>query len=260
MILPGLDLSALATQGHPRQAGHVLSRPIVSKSVGEQLAERIVTAIALGLYVPGQRLPTERELAAMVGVSRTGVREAMHILADNGYVDIRRGNNGGAFVRTDWLPSSSEMVRRHLLPNWEEFDAVLDTRLQIESMLARLAAKRRTAAQVAEMRTAVEAYRSAADRESSRIADQQVHAAIARATGNSLIAAVSSQLRLMVSLNLGAEPYTSEARATAKDQHAELVDAVEAGDEDAAAAIAYDHFMITDRLLRSLVAKVTKEG
>ncbi len=54
--------------------------PITMPTAGERIAERIVTAIALGEFVPDQRLPTERELAAMLEVSRTTVREALQRL------------------------------------------------------------------------------------------------------------------------------------------------------------------------------------
>lgn len=238
----------------------LLGAPIVSKSVGEQLAERLVTAVALGLYVPGQRLPSERELAEMVGVSRTGVREAVHILADAGYVEIRRGRQGGAYIRADWRPSSTEMIRQYLLPNWEEFEALLDARLHLEATIAGLAAQRRTVSDVASMRSAIEGYRRATDRESSRLADQQIHTAIVEATRNPVFASISTQLRSLVTLNLGAEPYTTQAREAAKDQHVELVDAIAAGEVALSSAIAYDHFLITDRLLRQLVAKVTTEA
>jgi DNA-binding FadR family transcriptional regulator len=56
--------------------GGILS-PVTMRTAGERIAERLVTAIALGEFVPDQRLPTERELAAMLEVSRTTVREAL---------------------------------------------------------------------------------------------------------------------------------------------------------------------------------------
>ena len=68
-----------------------LLSPISVRTTGERIAERFVTAIALGQFVPGQRLPTERELAAMLGVSRATVREAIARLAESGYVTVRRG-------------------------------------------------------------------------------------------------------------------------------------------------------------------------
>lgn len=57
-----------------------LLTPMAIRTAGERIAERFVTAIALGEFVSGQRLPTERELAAMLEVSRTTVREAIQRL------------------------------------------------------------------------------------------------------------------------------------------------------------------------------------
>ena len=61
------------------------------RTTGERIAERFVTAIALGQFVPGQRLPTERELAAMLSVSRATVREAIARLRGGG---VRHGPPG----------------------------------------------------------------------------------------------------------------------------------------------------------------------
>jgi GntR family transcriptional regulator, transcriptional repressor for pyruvate dehydrogenase complex len=69
--------------------------PVKLRSGGEHVADRLVTAIALGEFVPGQRLPSERELGATLGVSRTTVREAIQRLAALGYVEVRRGRTGG---------------------------------------------------------------------------------------------------------------------------------------------------------------------
>src|SRR5581483_8417610 len=69
-----------------RSPGPLLG-PLQLRTTGEQIAERLVTAIALGEFVPGQRLPPERALATMLGVSRRSVREALHSLAGDGYVE-----------------------------------------------------------------------------------------------------------------------------------------------------------------------------
>ena len=76
---------------------------IESRYVADDVVDRLVTALGLGVYVDGQQLPTERELAAMLGVSRTSVRDALKQLTDRGYLEVRRGRNGG-YLRTqsDW--------------------------------------------------------------------------------------------------------------------------------------------------------------
>ena len=97
----------------PAETGGTLA-PLKLRNAGEQIAERLVTAIALGEYVPGQRLPTERELSSLLGVNRASVRDALHRLAEAGYVDIQRGRHGGAYVRMSWGTQSAEMIRRTL--------------------------------------------------------------------------------------------------------------------------------------------------
>ena len=242
-----------------RDAGEPLGERIVPRNVADQIVDRLVTAVALGVYVPGQRLPSERELSEMLQISRTGIREALHRLAEAGYVEVRRGRSGGSFVLSGWGPNSAEMIGRHLLPNWDRFEALFDARRLIEPLIARTAAERRTPADVAAIRAALDLYRVAADREASRKADEQLHRSVGDATHNPVLVGVSTQIRSRVSLNLGAEPYTVRVRETAALQHEALADAIEAGDPGLAAEIASSHFSLTEKMIRDLVRRVRRE-
>lgn len=229
--------------------------PIVTRHVADDVQDRLVTAVALGVYVPGQQLPTERELAAMLGVSRTSVRAALKELTDAGYFEVRRGRNGGYFVLADWGPTSAERVQRHLVPNWAEFEALFDARTLIEPLIARTAAERCEAADAAMINDALGAYLAAPDHDASRQADYALHHAIATATKNAILVETSVDLRARISLNLGAEPYTEAVRRAAIEQHQQLVDAVTGGRPDEAARIAADHFTLSEGLIRRLVRR-----
>src|SRR5215468_5279712 len=170
--------------------GTVLA-PIAMRTAGERIAERIVTAIALGEFVPDQRLPTERELAALLEVSRTTVREALQRLQAAGYVTTRRGRGGGTFVRTGRGPGSDEMIRRTLVPAWAQLTELLDFRQLVEQLIARTAAVRRKESDIHAIREAVARYSQAADRDASRLADQALHQAIAHAAHNERLAELS---------------------------------------------------------------------
>jgi GntR family transcriptional regulator, transcriptional repressor for pyruvate dehydrogenase complex len=226
------------------------------RSRGEQIADHLVTAIALGEYVEGQRLPTERELVALLGVSRKSARDAIHLLADRGYVEVRRGRSGGAYVTASWRPGSAERVRRTLMPRWEEFEDLFELRRVVEAMIARKAASRHDAGDAAALGRVLEGYRAAADREASRVADQALHAAVARATHNPSLERFSAELRTRVSLGFQAEPYSAELRRRALEQHAALVGAVLERDGEAAAEAAAVHFSLTEDALRSLRDRV----
>src|SRR3954468_4882614 len=116
--------------------------PLRAATTGEQVAHRLSTAIALGEFSLGDRLPSERELAALLKVSRESVRAALRRLADAGLIEVRRGRGGGAFVRAEWAETSENAVREALLAQWEDFEALFDYRRLIESLIARTAAQR----------------------------------------------------------------------------------------------------------------------
>ncbi|HUC55757.1 MAG TPA: FadR/GntR family transcriptional regulator [Streptosporangiaceae bacterium] len=232
--------------------------PIAMQNAGERIAERIVTAIALGEFVAEQRLPTERELAATLGVSRTTVREALQRLQAAGYVTTRRGRNGGTFVSTNSGTGSDAdaMIRRTLEPAWQELTEVLDFRRLIEQTIARTAAQRRDDRDIAAIRAAVEDYARAPDRDASRHADHALHQAIARAAHNSRLVAVSASIRREVNLGFDAEPYNPRVRQLAIRQHPTLAEAVIAGDADRAASLADEHFSLTEEMLTELHARI----
>ncbi len=230
--------------------------PMPMRSAGERVAERFVTAIALGEFVSGQRLPTERELAAMLEVSRTTVREAIQRLQASGYVRTRRGRGGGTFVAADPRPDSDEMIRRTLIPAWQDLTELLEFRQLIEQLIARTAAGRRDDQDVMAIRQAVDSYANAPTREASKLADHALHQAIAAATHNRRLVELSARIRREVSLGFDAEPYSPEVRHRALRQHPELAEAVIAARPDRAAQVAAEHFSLTEKMLTELHARI----
>jgi len=233
-----------------------LLAPLTLRTAGERIAERFVTAIALGEFVPDQQLPSERELAHLLKVSRTTVREALQRLHAAGYVTTKRGRGGGTFVQTGSGAESEEMIRRTLLPAWDQLSEVLDFRQLIEQQIARAAAERRDEHDIKAIREAVAAYERAGDRTESRVADGAVHQSIARAAHNARLTELSAEVRREVSFGFDAEPYSPEVRRRAIHQHPELAEAVITGDPETAARAAAAHFSLTEDLLRELHARI----
>src|SRR5690349_6491353 len=102
------------------------------------------------------------------------------------------------------------------------------------------------------MDAALKDYIAAPDHDASRRADTALHLAIAEATYNPLLVSLSVDLRARITLNLGAEPYTDEARRIAVGQHRDLVAAIMAGRSDDAADIAARHFALSEDLFHRL--------
>ena len=233
------------------------SAPIVSRHVADDVVDRLVTAVALGLYVPTQQLPPERELATMLGVSRSSVREALQKLTQSGYLEVRRGRFGGTFVRASWGRNSAEHVRRQIIDHWSEFEQIFDARTLIEPLIARTAADRRTAKDVETIAAALQAYLDASDRDASWRADSRLHLAIAQATHNPILVDISIDLRTRITFNLGAEPYSDEVRRIAMLQHQHLVAAIADRRADDAAKLAAKHFLLSETLIRELAGRVS---
>lgn len=229
--------------------------PLPKHTAGERIAERLVAAIALGEFQPGERLPTERELAAQLRVSRASVREARLRLETAGYVECRRGRYGGTFVAAGWGPDAESMIRR-AMPARTELEQLLDYRQLIEQQIARTAALRRDDEDIAAINAALDSYRRARDHEESHSADNALHQAIARSCHNPHMLELSATLRREVSLGFEAEPFSQQVRHRALHQHPELAQAVFDQDADLASRLAAEHFSLTEELLRELRARV----
>ena len=252
---PGRAGSPARRRAAPPARG--LLAPVTIRTTGEVIAERFVTAIALGQFVPGQRLPAERELAGMLNVSRATVREAIARLAESGYVTVRRGRAGGTFVAAGWGPDAEEMIRRTLNPEWQELELLLDFRQLVEQQIARTAAIRREDSDILAIRRALSDYEHAGDdRDSSHLADLALHRAIAAATQNPHLRELSLSIRHDISFGFEAEPYSPEVRRRALHQHPELAQAVIDGNPELAAELAAEHFSLTESMLRELHARV----
>ena len=112
---------------------------------------------------------------------------------------------------------------------------------------------------MADIEAARDRYRDAGtDRETSRVADRELHAAIARATKNPLLGNLSRQLRAQISLGFEAEPYSAAIRQLAIEQHALLVQAVIERRAEEAARLAAIHFSLTEDAIRKLLGRVRR--
>src|SRR3982074_257193 len=115
------------------------------------LAEKLRELILSRALAEGTPLPTERELVAQSGLSRTSVREALRVLETEGLVATKAGRNGGSQVRRPGRESISRSFALFVRSHGVRFEALLEAREAIEPSAARLAAVHRTDEDLAEM-------------------------------------------------------------------------------------------------------------
>jgi DNA-binding FadR family transcriptional regulator len=147
-----------------------------------EIAERIADEIATARLPPGAKLPTEQEMVAAMGVSRTVIREAVAALRAQGLIVTRQG--AGAFVAADADRRPFQLAIDGL-PSIAEVLDVMELRASVEVEAAGLAAERGSPTARQRVASALKAIDAALDRGESAIAeDFAFHRAIAAATGN----------------------------------------------------------------------------
>jgi GntR family transcriptional regulator, transcriptional repressor for pyruvate dehydrogenase complex len=222
----------------------VVSNPKLKvANLTDQISAAITSRIAAGGFAPGSRLPTEQDLAAEFGVSRTVVREAISRLKSEGLVTTRQG--AGAFVAHDKLGTPFR-IDPDSVDSPDSIVEILELRLAVESEAAALAAERASRAQVQEIRAALDAVRMAFERGEDGVdEDLAFHAAIARATGNrkylEFAEFLERYVRKQIHITGGRAARATRITQTQRE-HEKVVDAIVLHNADAARAAAREHF------------------
>jgi DNA-binding FadR family transcriptional regulator len=203
-----------------------------------QIADQIAGLIAAGEFLPGARLPAERELAAKLGVSRASVREAIISLEIGGLVEVRVGS--GIFVTAKRGPATDAAGDAGPAP----FE-LLNARKLVEGEIAALAAASATDADLEALRHSVERMTAHVDdfaiREDS---DRDFHLRLAKATGNGSLELVVEGLwgqRAELWGRMQQHFHTTDLAAQTIRDHAAIVRAVAAHDAAGARVAMHRH-------------------
>ncbi|HRO60002.1 MAG TPA: FadR/GntR family transcriptional regulator [Burkholderiaceae bacterium] len=160
----------------------IVSTPIRHERFSEQIYDSLYHSIMSGKLDPGSKLPPELELAAMFGVSRPVVRQALDRLRREELIESIRGS--GTYVRADPQPMPVVPLARSAAA-MSHFLHGLELRLAIEPECAHLAALRRKPEHLQVMRDMLEGFEQATQRgDVAHHLDFGFHQAIANATGN----------------------------------------------------------------------------
>lgn len=146
---------------------------------------------------PGDRLPTERELARETGLSRPSVRSGLRSLAAMGVVRSRRG--AGTFIQTGPVTLDSEPLSLLAALHGVSYPEMFLARLVLEAGIAALAAERATPDQTAAMAEEVAAmFASLEDPQTFLIHDVRFHRAVAEGSNNAVLAAIVEMVSTLV--------------------------------------------------------------
>jgi GntR family transcriptional regulator, transcriptional repressor for pyruvate dehydrogenase complex len=216
-------------------------QPITRSPLYEQVVERLREFIDAQQLEPGDRLMSERELAERLGVSRTSVRQGLTALRVLGLVEIKHGD-GVYLLRSprDVIPSlASEIAGSEV-----DHPMIWEVREAIEVQAARLAARRRTAADLKAMRAALDLMETAvAGGDDGIQEDRRFHHAIVDAAGNPLLSQMTEQLADLIDRTSEASLTLAGRPPVSLERHRAILAAIEVQDEAAAAEGMRQHVM-----------------
>ncbi|MCW2764746.1 MAG: Transcriptional regulator, GntR family [Nocardioides sp.] len=240
--LPGLDLQ-----------GTVL-RPVRGHHAFEACVEQLATAIRLGVYPLGSTLPSERDLAERLHLSRATLREAMAALRQAGLVETTRGRGGGTVVTLKPRTPSARAAARTSPATREDWLDSLCFRRIVEPGAVQLAAQMDLSEEArAQLERAHDEVASADRSADHRQADSRFHLTLAALTGSPRVIEAVTTVQGTLHEMLLAIPVLDANIAHSDRQHAAVVRAVLAGKPDRARRAMEEHCDDTAALLRGLL-------
>lgn len=207
-----------------------MPRPIQKRSLVDIALEQIRGRIDDGSWPLGQRLPPEPELAETLGISRNTVREAVRVLTFSGVLEVRQGD--GTYVRACADPLDTMLVLAR-----SSVEQALEARGVIEVEASRLAAQRRTDADIRALRDALEAsaLRHGGALDDYIEHDLIFHQRVVDSAHNPVLSELYRYFSQVIRAGLERTIGDPSRPQPSFELHRELLDAIERGDADAAA-------------------------
>lgn len=226
-------------------------QPIQSGGVAEAIVRQLGELLGSGQLEPGERLPTEAELAEIFGVSPMTVRNALQAMRDYGLVETRRGRGAGTFVRQD--AAAKLQHENGDFPTLEAYSDFTVWREAVSGEACARAARLLEAGDIAELvRLAASADGEGLGPDEYRLADARLHMHIAELAQSPRLVEAEQQIQTYLTRTLSDTGRAPDSKQFHAQGHRQLIDAIVAGDEAGARARFADHARATVDVLAGL--------
>jgi DNA-binding FadR family transcriptional regulator len=226
-------------------------KPVQPPTTFEETVERLGTAIRLGLLPAGTRLPSERELAEQLSISRSTLRQALTTLVQSGHLVALRGRSGGTFV-AEAPPLAQE---NDAPPLRDEARAVLDYRVVVETGATVLAAERASDEDLDLLDALTEhmGASAAASFEVYRRGDVRFHIGLAEACHSPRLVVAMTEVQGQMSDLIQRIAHPDEVLTRSNAQHRRLVTLLRRKDTGRAVRLMREHCEGTEHILAALM-------
>jgi DNA-binding FadR family transcriptional regulator len=204
----------------------------------ELVAARLREQILDGELEEGRRLPKETVLAGEFGVSRATVREALRLLAAQGLIRTAKGAGGGSFVTMPSAVQLAESLRSGIglltIADDVTLEELLEARELLEVPAARLAARRRSADDLALLEAAIPDRPLRLPTQEQFVHNRDFHSCVIAACGNTLLSIAAQPVFAVLQTHLSRSRLGPSWHRSINDHHREIASAIERGDESGA--------------------------
>lgn len=211
-----------------------------SSKVAEAIAGDILSRICQGGLKVGSRLPGEAQMLADYGVGRGSLREALRILEVHGIIRIKAGPGGGPIVIGATTQDFGRMASLYFQASGITFREVMDTRLVLEPILARMAAKQRDPKLIEKL--LAEKTSTESDQAYLRTSER-FHRRVASMSGNNVLNLISHAMEDIFHERVIGMLFPPERRGDVVEAHSAIAQAIAAGDEVLAEKLMRDHMV-----------------
>lgn len=230
-------------------------KPLERQSVVYLAVEQIRRMVSSGAFSPGEKLPTERELAEMFAVSRPTIREAIRVLSFSGVLASKQGS--GTYVTRDG-PRHAHNLVLSLDVTHDADDDLMEIRLWLEIGACERAATHITDKQVARLNRILSDFEAGA-RTAERFVQQELafHTVIHEASGNAVLVSQMRAMRRLIEDRLRVAVETFGIRQASLDEHRQIIAALDGRDPVAARRAMRIHLTLARDELHRLLDQET---
>ena len=232
--------------------------------LSDQVQEELIKALIRDGLKPGDKLPTERELAEQFQVSRATVREALNQMRRAGFTETRRGLYGGSYIAEPCARLITENFQSLVALRVVDFAHLIDARLHFEPEIARTAAIYATEAEVGALTELLDNVEKVSESncKEARLMNVRFHYEVSRITKNQILVFITEAITQVYSgilIELTQESLDRSEVHRLVDEHREILDRIAARDAPGAARVARKHLIRTFRMYSQIVPSGTDE-
>jgi DNA-binding FadR family transcriptional regulator len=227
----------------PQNVGELLKGADPDVTIYRDIVRQLEDVALSGKVESGVKLPSERELAKILGVGRNAVREGIKVLQTRGLLQVRPGKGIFLTMPTNEVITGALSLRMKFQQGTIEH--LLETREMLELTIARLAAQRADAAQLVQLKRHADEMEDTLDQPAAFIeADREFHIVLAQSVQNPMLETFSqSTISLMDETRRYMILVVANGTERAQSHHRKIYQAVAARDAESAAVAMAEHFV-----------------